>query len=122
MPKEGAGKEGGNQKERRSAAGVPNLLTVIRDPVLLPFTGSGAEKKGASHTQVSGTKKEMKGANNTQGQGTVTETKGASNALAEAKAKKASNHNANGESILEEKRLGTQADEEQTKRTYLALC
>jgi hypothetical protein len=63
----------------------------------------------------------MKGASNTQGQGTVTETKGASNAQAGAKAKKASNLNASGESILEEKGLGTQADEDQTKRTLTYL-
>ncbi len=65
----------------------------------------------------------MKSASNTQGQGTVTETKkGASNAQAGAKAKKASNLNASGESILEEKRLVTQADEEQTKRTLTYLA
>ncbi len=122
MPKEGAGKEGGSQKERRSTAGVPNPLTVIRNPVLLPFTGSGAEKKGVSHIQASGTRKEMKGASNTQGQGTVMETKGTSNAQAGAKTKKASNLNASGESILEEKRLGIQADEEQTKRTLTYLA
>ncbi len=122
MPKEGAGKEGGNQKERRSTAGVPNPLAVIRDPVLLPFTGSTAEKKGASHTQASGTRKEMKGASNTQGQGTVAETKGASNAQEGAKAKKASNLSAGVESILEEKRLGAQADKGQTKRTLTYLA
>ena len=122
MPKEGAGKEGGNQKERRNTAGVPNLLVVIRNPVLLPFTGSGEKKKGASHTQASGTRKEMKGASNTQVQGTVAETKGASIAQAGAKKKKASNLNAGVESILEEKRLGAQADEGQTKRTLTYLA
>jgi hypothetical protein len=31
MPKEGAGKEGSNQKKRRSTTGVPNPLTVDSD-------------------------------------------------------------------------------------------
>jgi hypothetical protein len=66
MPKEGVGKERDNQKERRSTAGVPvpNPLAEIRGPILLPFTGSEAEKKGASHTQASGTRKVMRGASN----------------------------------------------------------
>ncbi len=53
--------------------------------------------------------------------------KGASNAQAGAEAKgaktkEASNLSAGAESILEERRLGAQADEEQTKRTLTYLA
>ncbi len=105
----------------------PNPLAVIRDPDLLPITGSTAGKKGASRTQASRSRKDMKGASNTQGQGTVAEMKGTSNAQAGVKAKEMEEKEARSlsqgvESNLEEKRLGAQADEGQTKRTLTYLA
>ena len=101
-------------KGGRSAAGVPNPLAAIRAPVLFPLTGSGAEKKGASHTQASGCRKKTKGASNTQRQGTVAVNKGTSNAQAGAetkgaKTKEVSSLSASIEHTLEMERVKAQA-------------
>ena len=59
----------GNHKDEggKSAAGVSNPLAANRCPIFMPLTGSGAAKKGASHTQAPGSKKDAKGVSTTQG-------------------------------------------------------
>jgi hypothetical protein len=134
MPKDGVGKVSGNHKEkdgRRSAAGVPNPLAAIRSPFLIPLTGSGAEKRGASHTHTQdlGFKKNAKGASNTQGQGTIAAKKGTRHTQAEEEAKgektkkaSASSLSADADRNLENEKLKAQAAEEQAKKSmsYLA--
>ena len=59
MPKDGVVKVRGNHKDEggRSSAGVSNPLAANRCSILIPLLGSGATKKGASHTQASEGKK-----------------------------------------------------------------
>ncbi len=63
MPGEEGGKVRDNHKGKKGkrSGGAPNPLAAIRGPVLTPIARSGAESKGASRTQASGSK----GASNT---------------------------------------------------------